>query len=102
LRIPVEKDGIDEYLKAASEKLNISEDNIKFVKMLSKSLDARGKNQFYYEISIVVSTPDSFDNGENFAVYTETIKADRKPININERPVIIGFGLSLLIMGLNL
>ena len=92
MRIPVEKDGIDEYLKAASEKLNISEDNIKFVKMLSKSLDARGKNQFYYEISIVVSTPDSFDNGENFAVYTETIKADRKPINIKERPVIIGFG----------
>lgn len=92
LRIPVEKDGIDEYLKTASQKLNICEDNIKFVKMLSKSLDARGKNQFYYEISIVVSTPDSFDNKENFAVYTETIKAERKSIKIKERPVIIGFG----------
>lgn len=92
LRIPVEKDGTDEYLKAASEKLNISEDNIKFVKMLSKSLDARSKNQFYYEISIVVRAPDSFDNRENFTAYTETIKADRKSITIKERPVIIGFG----------
>ena len=92
LRIPVEKDGIDEYLKAASQKLNISEDNIQFTKMLSKSLDARSKNQFYYEISIVISTPDSFDNRENFAVYTEPIKADRRSIDIKDRPVIIGFG----------
>ncbi len=92
LRIPVEKDGIDEYLKAASQKLNISEDNIQFTKMLGKSLDARSKKQFYYEISIVVSTPDSFDNRENFAVYTETMKADRKSIDIKEKPVIIGFG----------
>lgn len=92
LRIPVEEDRVTEYVKAASEKLNISEDNIKFVKMLSKSLDARGKNQFYYEISIVVATPDSFDNKENLPIYTETIKAERKSIHIKERPVIIGFG----------
>jgi len=102
LRIPVEKDGIDEYVKAASQKLNISEDNINFVKMLSKSLDARGKNRFYYEISIVVSAPDSFDNKENFTVYTETIKAERKSINIKERPVIIGFGPAGLFAALEL
>lgn len=92
LRVPVEKDGVAEYVKAASQKLSISEDHIKFVKMLSKSLDARGKNQFYYEISIVVAAPDSFENKENFPVYTETIKAERKFKNIKERPVIIGFG----------
>ena len=54
VRIPVEKDGMDEYLKAASQKLNISENNIELVKMLNKSLDASDKKQFYYEISIVV------------------------------------------------
>ncbi len=92
MRIPVEKDGVDEYVKAASQKLNISEDNIQFNKILSKSLDMSSKEQFYYEISIVVSTPDSFDNRENFPVYIEKIKAERKSTNIMERPVIIGFG----------
>lgn len=92
LRIPVEKDGTDEYVKAASQKLSISEDNIQFTKILSKSLDVSSKEQFYYEISIVVSTPDSFDNRENFPVYIEKIKTERKPTNIRERPVIIGFG----------
>ncbi len=92
LRIPVEKDGVVEYVKAASQKLNISEDNIKFTKILSKSLDMSSKEQFYYEISIVVSTPDSFDNRENFPVYIEKIKAERKSKNVAERPIIIGFG----------
>ena len=66
LRIPVEKDGIDEYVKAAAQKLNISENSLKFKKILSKSLDARSKKQFYYEISLVVSTADNFDNKENY------------------------------------
>ncbi len=92
LRIPVEKDGVDEYVKAASQKLNISEDNIQFVKILSKSLDVSNKEQFYYKISIVVSTTHSFDNKENFPVYTEEIKPDKKSKNIKERPIIIGFG----------
>ncbi|MDZ4383802.1 MAG: dehydrogenase, partial [Thermodesulfovibrionia bacterium] len=92
LRIPVEKDGVVEYVKAASQKLNISEDNIKFTKILSKSLDMSSKEQFYYEISIVVSSPDSFDNRENFPVYIEKIKAEKKSKNVAERPIIIGFG----------
>jgi uncharacterized FAD-dependent dehydrogenase len=92
LRIPVEKDGMDEYIKAASQKLKISENNIKFTKLLSKSLDAGSKEQFYYKISIVVSTPVCFENKENFPVYTDKIKADRKSKNIKERPIIIGFG----------
>ena len=82
LRIPVEKDGMDEYLKSASQSLKISEQDIKVVKVLSKSLDASSKDQFYYEISIVVTTPDTFDNNENFPVYTEEITADRRPKNI--------------------
>ncbi|MFH1541294.1 MAG: FAD-dependent protein [Elusimicrobiota bacterium] len=92
LRIQVEKDEITEYVKAASQKIKISEKNIKFVKILSKSLDARNKKQFYYEISIVINTIDTFGNEENFPIYTETIKTNKKSKNIDERPIIIGFG----------
>ena len=92
LRIPVEKDGVDEYLKAASQRIGTSEQDITFVKILSKSLDASSKKQFYYEISIVVNTPDTFDNNENLPVYTEEIRAQRISKKIRERPIIVGFG----------
>jgi uncharacterized protein len=92
LRIPVEKDGTDEYLKAVSERLNISGVHVRLLKILSKSLDAGDKEQFYYEISVVVSAPDSFDNRNNFPVYTQDIKPVRRAKKTAEGPVIIGFG----------
>lgn len=92
LRIPVEKDGMDEYIKAASEKLELSESSIKLTKILNKSLDASNNEAFYWEISIVVIVPDDFNNKENLPVYTEQIKPDKKTIMIKERPIIIGFG----------
>ena len=64
LKIPVEKDGIDEYLKAASQKLNCNIENLSFLRILSKSLDMADREQFYYEISIAVSLPDSFETGK--------------------------------------
>lgn len=92
LRIPVEKDGIVEYVKAASQKLNVLEESIQFVKILSKYLDAGNRDQFYYIVSIVIITPDSFDNSENLPLYLNSTPRERKPKNIAERPVIIGFG----------
>ncbi|MCX6983445.1 MAG: hypothetical protein NT118_01660, partial [Lentisphaerae bacterium] len=77
LRIPVEKDGIDEYLRAASEKLKCGAGNIRFSRMLSKSLDISDKNQFFYDISIVVTAPDNFDNKENFPVYSEKTESGK-------------------------
>jgi uncharacterized protein len=92
LRIPIEKDGREEYLKAASEKLNVCETAIYIVKMLSKKLDARDQAQFYYDISLVVHVPDDFDNINNLPVYTEKT-AEERASKINfERPVVIGFG----------
>jgi len=92
VRIPVEKDGKDEYGKAAALKLNVAETAIQVVKILSKSLDARDQEQFYYEVSLVVATADSFDNKENLPVYTERIAKPREAKNSAERPVVIGFG----------
>ena len=91
LRIPVEKDGVDEYVKAVSEKLNIYEETICFIKILAKTLDASNKDQFYYDISIAVSTPDSFVNANAFPLYTEKIKPERRKINSIHKPIIIGF-----------
>ena len=91
LQIPIEKDGMDEYVNAASQKLKTGEE-LSIVKILSKSLDLRNKEQFYYKISLVVRTDDCFKNKQNFPVYTEQIKTQRKITNIKDRPVIVGFG----------
>jgi uncharacterized protein len=91
LRIPIEKDGMDAYLNSASQEMEISEE-LSIVKILSKSLDIRNQEQFFYKISVVVSVDDSFKNQQNFPVYSEQIKAKRKAANIKDRPIIIGFG----------
>lgn len=92
LKIPVEKDGIDEYINAASQKLNESRDKIQFASILRKALDISALEQFYYEISIVVRVADSFDNLENFPVYKKITEPDKKFKKVTDRPIIIGFG----------
>lgn len=91
LHIPIEKDGMDAYVNAASKKMEIS-DGLSIVKILSKFLDIRNQEQFFYKISLVVSIDDSFKNQQNFQVYTEQIKAKRKVASMKDRPIIIGFG----------
>lgn len=92
LQIPIEKDGMDAYVHTASQKLGIGEENISIVKFLSKSLDLSNKEQFYYTISLVVRTPGSFANKQNFPIYSEPVKAARKTAKMKERPIIVGFG----------
>ncbi|MBU2530937.1 MAG: dehydrogenase, partial [Elusimicrobia bacterium] len=92
LRIAVEKDGEREYILAAAEKLEISAANIKFIKILSKAMDARDKTQFYYEISIAVSVPEDFESKNKFTPYVEIIREPKEPKILKDRPIIIGFG----------
>lgn len=92
LRIPIENDGVDAYIKAASQILKIDSGNLAIAKILSKSLDASDKEHFFYKISIVVSTPESFENKQNFPVYTEPVQTERKTSSIKDRPIIVGFG----------
>jgi len=92
LRIPVEKDGSDEYKKAAAEKLNVPASSLQIVKILSKSLDAGDPEQFYFDISLVVRTSDSFANTKNLPLYTEKTAKERESKNTGERPIVIGFG----------
>ena len=92
LQIPIEKDGTGEYLRAASEMLGMAEGDIAILKILSKSLDMRDREQFYYKVSLVVTVGDSFENRQAFPLYKEEAIAKRKVVNIKERPIIVGFG----------
>ena len=92
MRIPIEEDGISAYLKAASQSLNIDETNLTFKKILSKSLDANNTEQFYYNVSVVISTDKSFDTKDNFPIYHESTKTPKTLILKIEKPIIIGFG----------
>lgn len=82
---------MEEYVHAALQQMETSE-GLSVTKILSKSLDARNREQFYYIMSLVVSISDSFENKQNFPVYTEQLHADRAPARIRERPIIVGFG----------
>lgn len=92
LYIPVEKDGQEEQIRAASLLLHISTSNILIVKILSKALDMRNKEQFYYKLSLVVRVSGDFANQENFPVYIEQKQATRDVVAMKERPIIVGFG----------
>ena len=82
---------MDEYVNAASQKMKISE-GLSIVKILSKSIDLRNPQQFYYKMSVVVRINDSFENKQNFPSYTEQIKTEKNAAISEERPIIIGFG----------
>ena len=92
LLIPIEKDGSDEYLAAASEKMKVGKDFLAIVKILSKSLDMRNLEQFYYKISLVVRTENSFNNRQNFPVYAAPTTVKKKTAQQKDRPIIVGFG----------
>ncbi|OKY75514.1 MAG: dehydrogenase [Desulfobulbaceae bacterium DB1] len=92
LQIPVERDGLDAYVCAAAQKMGIDEERIHIKNILSKSLDASDKEQFFYKITLVVAADDDFDNKQNFPAYTGQIKETRKAKQLPDRPLIVGFG----------
>jgi uncharacterized protein len=92
LLIPVEKDGTDEHIKVASQKLQIGISDMLILRILSKSIDMDSKEQFYYKISLAVKVSDSFENKQNFPLYRESVEAEKKAVIMKERPIIVGFG----------
>ncbi len=92
LQIPIEKDGLSEYITTASQKLEIDERNISILKILNKSLDISNKEQFYYKVSVVVTTDESFKNKQKFPLYIEQTEAKKIIRRTKDRPIIVGFG----------
>ena len=92
VQLPIENDGMEEYVKAASQRLQIDAQRIVVTKILSKSLDMRSREQFYYKLSLVVRIAGSFENRQNLPVYQEQTLAARKTASMKERPIVVGFG----------
>lgn len=90
--IPIEKDAMGEYLKAASKELKIEPSRFTVVKILSKSLEIKNTEQFYYKISLVVSVSAYFENKRKFPEYTKGAETERKRPILKDRPLIVGFG----------
>jgi len=80
LPIPIEKDGMAEYVKAAAQKLKTGESEISIAEILSKALDLSCKEQFLYKVSLVVTIDDSYENRQAFSAYQEPIPVQRKTV----------------------
>ncbi len=92
LHIPIEQDGMDAYLHAASQKMKTGDGNIVITRILSKALDLGNKEQLFYKISLVISIDDSFANRQKFPLYIEEPQTERRRPAGKQRPIIVGFG----------
>lgn len=92
LRIPVEKDTPAQYRKAAARVLELSEVEIEVVKILFKSLITATRSHFFYEVSLVVRVPDTYENKDGYQPYIERPFPVAKKAPAVQRPMIIGFG----------
>ncbi|HBU70489.1 MAG TPA: dehydrogenase [Elusimicrobia bacterium] len=92
LSVKIELDSPEEHARAVSEKLGVTPGDIKIIKILSKTLDIRDKEQFYYGITLAVRVPDSYDNKLNLPCYREKPVLPKSRAELKDRPVIIGFG----------
>jgi len=78
IQIPIEKDGMDEYLRLAGQRMGLAPGKITVTKILSKALDLRSQEQFFYKMSLVVSTDDNYPNGQKFSPYIHAETAKKK------------------------
>ena len=92
VQIPIEEDGMEEYVRGAAQKMGVTEDTLSVVKILSKALDLRNQEQFYYKMSLVISVDDSFSNKQKFTLYSKPETVENKTAKMSDRPVIVGFG----------
>jgi uncharacterized protein len=98
LRIPVERDGTDEYLKAAALRLGVDAGTLKPAGMLNKALDMSDLNQLYYDVSMVVRPVDGspdIEGGElrePLPARPGGLMREKQSPHGGERPIIVGFG----------
>ncbi|MGA2090240.1 MAG: FAD-dependent protein [Endomicrobiales bacterium] len=102
LLVPVEKDAPHEYRKAASVVIGCQEEQVTISEILGKSLDTRDKRQFYYDVSLVVTITDPWDNPNKLPMYSPPSFPVKTHVQSVERPIIIGSGPAGLFAALEL
>ncbi len=92
VKIPLEEDDSSAYKGLAAKKLGLPEVGVLSVKALKKSLDARDKKQFYYNLSFIATVSKRYKNKKNFPQLNEQPSKKEKINTLKDRPVIVGFG----------
>lgn len=88
-RIKIEEDSEEQLLKVAAKKLKIATSDILAVKKIRRSLDARKKEQFYFEYTLALDLAKPLSDGIVYKEFDYTLSPAKK---ITERPLIVGFG----------
>lgn len=100
----------NQVLEIACKKFNIKKEAISNYKIIKKSIDARNKNDIFYNYSLVVTLDNGFNikqikNNKDVMILekekTENVKTQTNK-NINAKPVIIGAGPAGLFCALTL
>lgn len=101
LKVAIEEDSRDTYQQLLAKKLSLPISDFKLIRIIKKSLDARDKNQFYYNLNLLASVPDNYANKKNFPVHEEkNVKKELKR-QFKDQPIIIGFGPAGIFAALN-
>lgn len=92
-------DGEEKLKKKAAKELRISEADIKSLKLIKKSLDARRKSDLHYTCAVAVTVRGGEEKtlsrakSKNASLYEEFVY-DIPQMKSEKRPVIVGFGPS--------
>ena len=100
IKIPIEKDNIEELKKQISKKLKININDINNLKISKKSLDARKKPNLFYTYEVDIETPQENNilnkNKNNFDILLtpneKYILPSKGNILLNNNPIIVGSG----------
>ncbi|NQT29169.1 MAG: dehydrogenase [Candidatus Saganbacteria bacterium] len=92
IKVRLEEDGPAAYKKLAADKLRLDISDVSRVTVFKKSLDARDKRQFFYNLSLAVKVPSKYRPSKKFPRLKEA-PPKKEPKNIlPDRPIIVGFG----------
>lgn len=92
IKVAIESDNEDSYKRAIATKFKVNETFITIVKILSKALDLRDQDQFYYKLTIAANLSEDFKNYQKLDFYSSPAHNSYLKSQSNERPLVIGFG----------
>lgn len=92
IKVRLENDEPAVYKKLAASKLRLDISEVSRVRVFKKSLDARDKRQFFYNLSLVAKIPSKYRHNKKFPRLEEAPPKGEPKNVLPDRPVIIGFG----------